>query len=212
MRAVRVTILSGLALLAGALALLASGSPPTVALSSSAPIVAKLGAAYSDPGTCQGGETLPAGTSALRLLLHSPMLGPRVSVEVLAGARVLTGGARGPGWTAGAVTVPVKPLPRTVAGVAVCFSFSRSAWPIGLTGRPAPPQLAARAARQVLSGRVGVEYLRPGERSWWSRLPAIARQMGLGHAVGGAWVPALVLALIASLVGLSSWLAVRELR
>lgn len=212
MRAVRVTAVAGLTLLAGGVAVAASRAPLVVTRSSAAPVTARLGSAYGDAGTCQGGEALPAGTTAIRLLLHSPMLGPRVSVVVLRGARAIASGARGPGWTAGAVTVPVRPLPRTVSEVGVCFSFSRSAWPIGLTGRSAPPTLAARDASQVLSGRVGIEYLRPGERSWWSRLPAIARQMGLGHALGGAWVPVLVLALMLSLAGLSSWLAMRELR
>jgi hypothetical protein len=212
MRAVPITVATGLTLLAGAIAVAASASPPVVAWASSAPAGAKLGFSYGPISVCQGDEVLPAGTSAIRLLIHSPMVGPRVSVEVLAGARVLTGGTRGSGWTAGAVAVGVRPLARTASGVSVCFAIARSPWLVGLTGKRAGPAVAARAEGQVLPGRVGIEYLRAGRRSWWSRALVIARQMGLGHAGGGAWIPLSVLALIASLTGLSSWLAVRELR
>jgi hypothetical protein len=208
---VQVTVAVGLVLLTGAIAIAATGAPPTVARASSAPAGTKLGFSYGPISVCQAGETLPAGTSAIRLLIHSPMVGPRVSVEVLRGERVLTGGTRGSGWTAGAVAVAVRPLARAASGVSVCFALDRSPWLVGLTGKRTPPTVAARGEGQVLPGRVGIEYLRAGRRSWWSRALAIARAMGLGHAVGGAWIPLLVLALIASLAALSSWLAVREL-
>jgi hypothetical protein len=212
MRAVPITVAVGLALLAGTIAAVASRSPPTVAWSDSVPIKVELGAAYRDRGTCQGGERLPAHTSTIRLLIHSPMLGPRVTVEVIRGGRVLTAGERGSGWTAGALTVPVKPLRRTVAGVTTCFAFGPSAWPVELTGRLTPPSTAARNAHQVLPGRVGIEYLRAGSRSWWSRALSMARALGLGHAGGGPLIPLLVLTLMVSIASLSSWLAVRELR
>jgi hypothetical protein len=140
------------------------------------------------------------------------MLGPQVIVEVIGSGHALTAGERGSGWTAGAVTVPVKPLRRTVAGVTTCFAFERSAWPVELTGRLTPPSTAARNGRQVLPGRVGIEYLRPGSRSWWSHALSMARAMGLGHAGGGPLIPLLVLTLMFSIAALSAWLAVRELR
>ncbi len=212
MLAVRITVVAGLALLAGVLAVVGRGSPPTVSLASSAPVDAKLGFSYGPAGVCQGGEVLPAGTSAIRLLIHSPMVGPRVSVEVLEGAHVITRGTRGSGWTAGVVTAPVRPLARTVPGVSVCFAFARSAWLVGLTGRPTPPAVAARGEGQVLAGRVGIEYLRAGHRSWWSRVDSIARQMSFSRAGGGAWISLLVLALVVSIAGLSMRLVVQELR
>jgi hypothetical protein len=212
MRAVWITLVVGLALLGGGIAIVASGAPPAVARASSAPATSGLGSSRGEAHVCQGGETLPAGTSAIRLLIHSPVIGPRVTVAVLAGGGVATEGTQGPGWTAGVVTVPVTPLAQTVAPVSVCFAFQRSAWPVGLTGRRTRPALAAHYDGKAMLGRVGIEYLRPGGRSWWSRVPAIVREMGLGHGGDGLWLPLLTLTLMASLVVLSSWLAVRELR
>ncbi len=212
MLAVRITMVAGLALLAAGLAIVGRGSPPTVTLASSAPVDAKLGFSYGPDGVCQGGEVLPVGTSAIRLLIHSPMIGPRVSVEVFEGARVVARGTRESGWTAGVVTVPVRPLARTTPAVSVCFTFARSPWLVGLTGTLTSPTTAARYEGQALAGRVGIEYLQAGHRSWWSRVRSIARQMSFGHAGGGIWIPLLVLALIVSIGGLSSWLVVQELR
>ncbi len=213
MRAARITLAAGLALLAGAIALVGAGRPPTVARADSAPATSGLGSSYGKGEVCQAGEVLPADTSAIRLLIHSPMVGPRVTVAALAGERVIAAGTRASGWTAGAVTVPLRALPlQTVSGVSVCFAFEHSAWLVGLTGRRTPPAHAARFDGQTMLGRVGIEYLRAGRRSWWSRLGSIARQMGLGHAGSGAWIPVLVLALMVTLAGLASWLAARELR
>jgi hypothetical protein len=49
---------------------------------------------------------------------------------------------------------------------------------------------------------MGIEYLQPGGEPWWS----------FGHAVGGAWDVAIVTALAAAVLALSSSLVARELR
>lgn len=212
MRAVPITVAAGLALIAATIAIVASGSPPEVSRASSTPVNSGLGSSYGPAGVCQGGELLPAGTSAIRLLIHSPIVGPRVTVTVIEGERTIAGGTRGSGWTAGEVTVPIKPVSRMVPGVTVCFAFERSAWLVGLTGRRTPSSVAARFNGEPMLGRVGIEYLRRGRRSWWARTLSIAEQMGLGHAVDGASIPLLVLASMAAIVGFSSWLIVRELQ
>jgi hypothetical protein len=212
MSAVRITVAAGLILLAGAIAIVASHSPPDVARASSAPANSGLGESYGPARVCQGGEVLPAATSAIRLLIHSPVVGPRVTVAVIAGEQILAEGRRESGWTAGAVTVPVKSASQTISGVTVCFAFGRSTWLVGLTGRRTRPAVAARFDGQPMIGRVGIEYLRQGRRSWWSRALSMAGEMGLGHAGGGARIPLLVLVLMVSIGGLSSWLAIRELR
>ena len=56
---------------------------------------------------CQGGETLPRGTTALRVSLTSA-LGPRVAVRVLSGSHVIARGTTQPGWSDASVTVPVR--------------------------------------------------------------------------------------------------------
>jgi hypothetical protein len=212
MRAVQITVAVGLTLIAGAIAIAVSLAPLEVARTSSSPANAKLGFSYGPATVCQEDETLPAHTSAIRLLIHSPLIGPQVTLAVLAGERVLVGGTRGSGWTAGAVAVPVRPLPHPVSGVSLCFAVARSPWLVGLTGRRTLPSAAARFDGRAMTGRIGVEYLRQGRRSWWSRALPIATEMGLGHAIGGPLLPLLVLALMLSLAGLSSLLILRELR
>ena len=47
---------------------------------------------------------------------------------------------------------------------------------------------------------MGIEYLAAGQGSWWSRLVAVSRRLGLGHALTGTWVALLVL--IAAHIGM----------
>ncbi len=160
---------------------------------------------------CQERETLPRGTAALRLSLTAA-LGPRVTVKVLSGSRVIAHGATPPGWSDASVTVPVQPLSRTVAPVKVCFAMTQMNGKIAMRGTRTIPAVAVQTSEGPLAGRMGIEYLRPGDDSWWSQVTAVAGRLGLGHAANGAWNALLVIALVASFVTLSSWLVVKELR
>jgi len=64
----------------------------------------------------------------------------------------------------------------------------------------------------VLGGRMWIEYLRPGDRSWASLIPSIVRAIGLGRADPGTWIALLALSLMATVAALASCVAFRELR
>jgi hypothetical protein len=83
---------------------------------------------------------------------------------------------------------------------------------VELLGEQTSGALAARGQHGPLPGRVRVEYLRPGDASWWSIAPEVARRMGLGHAAAGTWSVLLVLALMGCVVVLCSRLILRELQ
>jgi hypothetical protein len=208
---IKVALGVGLLLGAGAVAFTLSQAPTTIARVST-PQQTFIAEAQRKARVCQSGEVLPRETSAIRLRMFA-FLGPRVALEVLAHGRVLTHGERGSGWTGGVVTVPVSPLPTAQQGVQLCFTlFGNGDESVGLAGEPTSAALAARGEGGALSGRVRVEYMRPGRASWWSLAPEVARRMGLGHAAAGTWSVLLVIALMASLLATCSRLLLRELR
>lgn len=164
-----------------------------------------------DASACQSGETLPPGTSAIRLGLTTD-LGSRVRVEVLSGLRVLASGTHAPGWEGASVTVPLQPLARVFAPVTVCFELTDFNGEVHMLGFPTSRRVAAAGEGKALPGRMHIEYLTVAGQSWWSMASAIVWRLGLGHATSGTLNAWMLLALGATLVALSSWLAIRELR
>jgi hypothetical protein len=160
---------------------------------------------------CQTQEVLPRSTVAIRLGLGS-VLGPKVTLSVLSGTRVLTRGMRTPGWEGASVSVPVQPLSATVAPVKICFHLLSFNGRVTMFGWPAGNPEAAISEGQPLPGRMHVEYLRSSQRSWGSMASEVARRFGLGRAASGTWTVFLVMGLAATLITLSSWLLTRELR
>lgn len=227
-----VALALGLALVAVALVLTLSGSPLVVAYTNATPANEPLLEATSAMGACQGGEVLRAGISAIRLTLVTAA-GPRVRVAALAGTRVLTSGTVGSGWTSGAVTVPVRPLPRAVGGVRICFDLGPPVEAVAVGGSRTSPAIggakAGAAGREPaataggkpvaterdarpLAGRFTVEYMRAGRRSWWSLAQTVARHMGLGRAPAGTGIVLALAAAMGVAIAAASWLTVRELR
>ena len=132
---------------------------------------------------CQTGETVPKDGARLRILVGTfgrPVPALRVTARNRDG-RLLTEGRRQAGGREGYVVVPLRRVGETTPGVEVCIATSG--------GR-----------RTVLYGQapsVRLEWLRPGEESWYALLPAVAHRFGLGKAapLGSLWllVPALLL-------------------
>jgi hypothetical protein len=211
MRGVKLALLGGLGAVAIALVLTLLGSPMSVARTNKVPgnettiWTTTHGATY-----CQGHEVLPAGISAIRIWLDAAA-GPRVNVVVSSRGHTIASGSRGSIWIGGSVTVPVKPLARAVDDVTVCAAFRLHDETIVVQGSSTPRSLAAYDGRQALDGRMGVEYLRTGTRSWLSLASEVARRMGLGREPAGTWVVLLALALLAGAIALSSRLLVEEL-
>lgn len=211
MTRVTAALSAALALLAIALIVVLSGSPTELARANSSPPEQPIVRAAGGEGACQGGEAVPAGTSAIRLTLVA-ILGPRVSVTVDAGGRRMAAGSVGSGWTAGAVSVPVT-VAHAVRSARICFALGRSVEAVEVGGAPRSQVVAARTlSGKVLPGRFTVEYLRSSGSSWWSLARTVARRMGLGHAPSGTWLAALLALAMGASVGVASWLLVRELR
>jgi hypothetical protein len=205
-----VTLGACAALIALAVALTLTRSPPRVVRTSSlgqATVASTLGEA----SFCQAGEALPAGVSAIRLTVWA-YFGVNIHVTVSSGSRTLTTGRRGPDWTGSSVTIPVTPLRHAVSPVKVCVDVGPNSEVLYFSGSEAPRSAAAVASTgEPLAGRQGIEYLAAGNRSWWSRIVEVARHIGLGHALTGTWVVLLIAALMAAAGGLTIRVALREL-
>jgi hypothetical protein len=210
MRREALALAIGLAVIALAVSVTLTASPAVVIASN---VSQRYVLGYTESGLtlCQGGETLPRDTTAIRVALES-LAGPRVTLTVFAGRRVIARGQHGSGWTGRVVTFPLHPRAGATSGVVLCIAFARQNETVNVIGKLTPPSQAARnAAGSPLPGRVRIEYLRPG-RSWWSLAPSVARRLGLGRAASGTWNALLALALVAAIVVCASRLALHEIR
>ncbi|HEY4809454.1 MAG TPA: hypothetical protein VIH71_00205 [Solirubrobacteraceae bacterium] len=213
MRAVRVvklTLVVGVAVLIGVVAYTLTRSPPRVLRAGLTPqtVLSPLEGAGE---ACQGDELLPAHTSAIRLSIVA-YIGARMRLTVYSGSQILTEGSRGPDWTGTSVTVPVKPLARTVSNVKLCVDVGPNSEAIYLFGRETPPaQALSVPTGGRLSGRLDVAYLGSGKGLWWSRVLTVARHMGLGRAFSGTWIALLIAALVGAVGVLAAGLTLREL-
>jgi hypothetical protein len=212
MRRVTLAFAAGLALLVAALCVVMLRSPLVVASKNWIPPREERIARTEGAATyCQDDEVLPAHTSAIRLSL-SASTGPSVRVSLAAGGREVASGARGSGWTGRAVTVALRPLRRTLKGVTVCVFLRPRHEHVVMFGERTPRKIAATDRGRALPGRMSIEYLRPGSRSWASLAISIARRMGLGRAAAGTWNALLVVELLTALAILACTLAWKELR
>lgn len=213
MRGVRITLLLGLTLLAGGVGLVLLHSPMSVAATNGVTPDTQRAVALAsrDTSYCQAGETLPPRTSAIRVSMVAA-LGPRVRVEVSSNAGAITGGEQGSGWTGESVTVPVKLVPRAIPAATVCVSFHLRDGTVYLLGEKTPADIAAREGTQTLPGRMRLEYLHAGSRSWASLIPAVITALGFSHAMAGVLVVLVVLGLVATTVLLASSLVLTDLR
>jgi hypothetical protein len=211
MTRIKVVLVAGLTLTAIAAILALSHAPATVAATNGVPRTASLSKRQAVTSGCQRGETLPRDTTAVRLALAA-VIGPRVTVRVLAGSHVITGGTAGTGWYGSAVTVAVRPLHSAYSHVVVCFGISDRTGEVSMIGAPTGRAVAAVADGETLSGRMRIEYLHPGSSSWWSQVIPVIQHMALGRAASGTWIVLPIAALILASIALASWLVVREVQ
>jgi hypothetical protein len=204
----RVGLILLLALASSAILVRLSGMPPALAATNRVPSAGIVAVAASHTSGCQSEETLPAGASAIRLWLGVEV-GPAVEVAAFLGSRVITRGRHGAGWTGTTLTIPVRRVPRTIAGTRLCFAFGgggRKIWLIGgqttaggggLLGASRPGS-GTRGPSKAQPFKMRVEYLRPGDASWFSRALSTARHMSLGRTPPHTWavlIPAALLAM-----------------
>ncbi len=210
MKRAGVTVAAALLLGFVALALLLSKSPATVTGASSssyAPlaIVKRL-------SVCQAGESLPRGTSALRLGVNA-FAGPRTTVAVLSHGAVVDRGERGSGWTGGTVTIPIGRLANALNDATLCYRvFNEAHETLYLNGEQAPIVAAAHGASGALPGRLHVEYLTSDGPSWWSLVSEVSWRMGIGHGPSGEWNVVLAVVLMSGLMLVCSYAVVRGMR
>jgi hypothetical protein len=207
MPGVKIALAAGLVIAAAALGVVLSGMPLSAAASNGVP--ARSSVAFtptqSHDRNCGPGGTLPTGTQAIRVSL-SANVGPRVAVEALSGPTVVTEGARDAGWGIDeTVTVPVTRVPQTIHRARICTTVGRSVEPIQING--ASVRVAGGAPEIALR----MEYLRPGQSSWLSLAPSVARRMGIAHAPSGTFVAYLVIATMIAVSAVASRLVLREL-
>jgi hypothetical protein len=196
MRSVQIALVAGLTLVVIAIGVTLSRAPLSVAGTNSIPAHPPVGETRGNEQSCQQGGAVPQGTSVIGVSL-SANVGPKVSLRVLFGSRVLTQGERSAGWGEDeTVSVPVGG--RTVDRI--------------LSIKGTPTRAAAPKALGLRGVLLRIEYLRPGHKSWWSLASSVVHHMGFGHAPGGAWIVYLLLALMLAVVALASGLALRELR
>jgi hypothetical protein len=204
------TLLAGLGLTALALSIVLSGSPDNLARSNAVPVESRFAYTEGPATVCQGHESPPQDTSAVRISLEATV-GPQLTVKVLAGTHLLTSGARGSGWTGSSVTVPVKPLAHAASNTTICFDADRSRLRVYILGQLTDQALAASTVGgRPLPGRINVEYLQDGRASWWSMVLSVARRMGLGRAIAGTWISLLALLIMLALTLIVCWRIVRD--
>jgi hypothetical protein len=209
-RVVKVTLIVGVTILAAACAYVLTRSPPRVLRAGPKPsgLITSLS---GDGEACQTREAMPAGVTALRLSIGA-YVGARIHVAVYSGSQLLTEGSRNPDWTGTSVTVPVTPLRQSTSNVSVCFDISPNSESLFLLGTPtAASGGLSLPDGETVPGRLQIEYLGPGQGSWWTRLLSVARRMGLGRAFSGTWIVLLIAAMVAAVGVLAARLALREL-
>lgn len=203
-RAVRIALVAGLIALALALAARLSRAPLVLAGTNTVPVEAHLKVRKGETSFCQSNEVLPSGTSAIRLWI-SVNIGPRVTVAALSGSRTIAQGAQSAGWTGAVVTIPIAPVPpRRSSNVTVCIGLGPLVERIYLAG-------GQPRAGGGTSSKMRIEYLRPGQRSWWSRATSVAQRMGLGRYPSGGWIALVPLVLMAAAAVLTSWLILGQI-
>lgn len=206
---VTIVILFGLIAIAAILAHTLLQAPQIVIATNSVKVAGEL--AHFPPRTtvCQGGESLPASTQALRMSLIA-YVGPAVSVTVSEGDRIVATGHRGPGWVAGSLTIQLHPEAKRRTPADICLHRDPIDVPLGLFGNLSSAHRAATVDGRPLQGRIRIEYLARGRRSWLALTHDVIRRLGLGHEPHGGWIAIPLTAAMLAAVGAGIWVLRRE--
>jgi hypothetical protein len=209
---VKLALVGGLALTAVAVVLTLLQSPATIIHSNEAPHENEV-TATTEYGTtvCQGNEFLPRDTTEIDPKLGANS-GPRVHLEVSSDGRVLTSGQRSSGWSGRIVAIPVTPLSHDVSNATVCVSFAMHNETVSIYGSQASGASRATEGGKTLEEKMWIDYLRASKQSWASQLGSVFKHLDLGRTMTGSWIGALVLALVAGVIALTSTLVLKELR
>jgi hypothetical protein len=161
---------------------------------------------------CEPGELLPGDTGGLRLAASSGATrGPQVDARIAdAHGRTVASGVLRPGWRTGQVTIAITRVARTLPGAVVCL-VNRGPQMIALGGSAPDANFSVVLGGQPFSGRMRIEYMRPGRESWFSLLPVLAHRFSLAKAdLVRHWAAAAVLVLMVIVVVLATRTLLRE--
>ncbi len=183
---------AGLLAIAAALVLTLGRSPLVVAGTNSIPYEAVIGSSKGPVHTCQGGEVVPQGTTAVRMWLQANIK-PHTRVAVLAFGRTVATGSQVGGWLGKVTTVPVMPIDHTLKNARICYSIDRAVQRVNILGGRSGPTRSGKTPTKMR-----IEYLRPSPQTWWSQIGSIAWRLGIGRAPEGGWAAALSLLLMAA--------------
>lgn len=192
-----VALVGGSALIVLALVLTLSRRPLVVAGTNSVTPNTVLAATSGNSGTCQGAETIPRGTTAVRMWLAGNVM-PQVSVTIRQGTRTVATGTQEGSRLRKVTTVPITRVRHALHDARLCLAIAPAVQEVDLYGGLAPHPRPGEPHH-----RLTVEYLRPGRRSWWSLVGLVARRIGLGRAPAGrltALIPLTLMLLAALLV------------
>ncbi|HYV16728.1 MAG TPA: hypothetical protein VE972_11990 [Conexibacter sp.] len=209
-RVLAATLAIGLTLLALGLVVTLSQTAARRTGTDGTSVTEALAVTSSDGTFCQPRELVPAGTGAVRLSLKATTRrSSTVAVAVMRGRTTLARGARTSRWSGEQLDVPLRSTLHADVVGRICVTLGGHA-PIALGGMPTGTKVAARTGRQALSGRLRIEYLRPGRESWWSLASTVAHRITIGHPLPGS--PAALLAVLLTLASIlvGSWQLVRR--
>jgi hypothetical protein len=159
---------------------------------------------------CQGGELLPGDTGAMLLDAASGAPAPALAVDIAGPTGVVSRGDVSAGWRAPMLRIELTHVPATVSDATVCI---RNLGTRQVTFAGAVPDAGLQVQRgdETVSGRLRIEYLRPGGESWWQLLATLAHRFSLGRSgLVSGWALEAVPALMLLAVGLAVRTMLRE--
>jgi hypothetical protein len=149
---------------------------------------------------CEPAELVPGDTGGLRLAVDSGAFpGPRLQASINAPQGPVSSGELKPGWRSGTILVPLDRIPRTLPSATVCLRNAGSR-EVRFGGSTPASGFVIEDAGKPLSGRLRIEYMRPGSESWFALLPTLVHRFSLAKSDivrHWAWIAVIVLMLLA---------------
>lgn len=180
------TIICGIAVFVGVVALEMSGSAQRLAATNDIGPNEIVGQSKAGQKICQPGVTIPSGGVAVRMEIftyNKPMPLGRLTLTDASG-KVVDSGTLEPGGPQGMTTIPLA-KPKAVTGT-LCIKAS-GPLAFGGQGEPAGPTTMT-INRAVQGASIAVLVMLRGNKSWWQLLPDVIRRFGYGKwSFLGSW-------------------------
>lgn len=158
---------------------------------------------------CEPGEIVPADTGGLRVLAQTVSPSGALQASVRGAHGTIAAGTLAAGWTSGEVTIPISRVHTTVAA-AVCFR-NDGPHPLQFGGSQPDPPFTVLVNGVQQSGRLRIDYMRPGSESWLELAPTLAYRLSLSRtALTGPWAALAVIVLMLAVALLTAYVLVRE--